>query len=253
MLEGAYSALFRGYDRLNSETDYSAWADFICEAFKRYGDGVESVLDMGCGTGPMTFELHSRGYDMTALDISPEMLSVAQSTAAEQGRENILWLCQDMREFELYGTVNAAVCCLDGINHLTGSGDLHKCVSLVHNYLDPRGVFVFDVNTPHKFLNFYGNNDYILEDEGVMCCWQNEYDKKSGICNFYLSVFEQNENGSWDRTDALQKERCFSRGVLERTLTRNGFEVCGVFGDWNFGEPSAECDRWYIVARVCDK
>lgn len=253
MENGAYSALFRGYDKLNSETDYSAWADFITEIFRRYGNNVESVLDLGCGTGAMTFELYRRGFDMTGVDISPEMLSVAKDRADREGADSILWLCQDMREFELYGTVNAAVCCLDGINHLVGAGDLNKCVSLVHNYLDPNGLFVFDVNTPHKFLNFYGDNDYILEDEGVMCCWQNDFDKKRGVCDFYLTVFEEEKDGKWSRTDAVQRERCHTKDVLKRTLERNGFEVCGFFGDYIFGEPAADCDRWYIVAKVIDK
>lgn len=253
MNEGAYSALFRGYDKLNSETDYSAWADFLTEAFRRYGNSIESVLDLGCGTGAMTFELHRRGYDMTAVDISPEMLSVARDNAEKRNIDDILWLCQDMRSFELYGTVNAAVCCLDGINHLTGTGDLQKCISLVHNYLDPDGLFIFDVNTPYKFLNFYGNNDYILEDKGVMCCWQNDFDKKHGVCDFYLTVFEQAEDGRWERTDAVQRERCYSKEMLTKTLSRNGFEVCGIFGSFDFSEPAPDCARWYIAAKVCDK
>lgn len=253
MDSNAYSALFKGYDKLNSETDYSAWADFMVEAFGKYGKNTESVLDLGCGTGAMTFELFRRGFDMTAVDISPDMLSVARDRAEKEGADSILWLCQDMREFELYGTVNAVVCCLDGVNHLTGTGDLDKCFSLVHNYLDPDGLFIFDVNTPHKFLNFYGNNDYILEDAGVMCCWQNDFDKKHGICDFYLTVFEETEDGKWERTDAVQREKCYTKERLTKSLTRNGFEVCGFFGDFQFGEPSVDCDRWYIIAKVCDK
>ncbi len=253
MNDGAYSALFRGYDKLNSETDYASWADFIEEIFRKFGKGTESVLDLGCGTGAMTFELRRRGYDMTAVDISPEMLSVARDAAEENGISDILWLCQDMREFELYGTVNAAVCCLDGINHLTGAGDLDRCFSLVHNYLDPDGIFVFDVNTPHKFENFYGDRDYILEDDGVMCCWQNDYDKKRGVCDFYLSVFEEREDGAWERTDEVVRERCYGREALEKALLKNGFEVCGFFGGFDFGEPGKDCDRWYVAARVCDK
>ena len=115
MQDGAYYALYSSYDRLNSETDYSAWADFFCAAFEKFGaKKISSVLDLGCGTGAMTFELRQRGFDMTAVDISCDMLSVARQRAAETGYEDILWLCQDMRSFELYGTVDAAVCCLDG-------------------------------------------------------------------------------------------------------------------------------------------
>ena len=253
MADGAYSALFRGYDKLNSETDYEAWADFISACFKRFGKDVSSVLDLGCGTGAMTFPLRRRGFDMTAVDISPEMLSVARETAEEKGISDILWLCQDMREFELYGTVNAAVCCLDGINHLCEAGDLDRCFSLVHNYLDPDGVFIFDVNTPYKFENFYGGNDYILEDEGVMCCWQNDYDDENGVCDFWLSVFEERADGAWERTDEVVRERVYTREILTKALTENGFEVCGFFSDFDFSAPGGDCERWYIAAKVCDK
>ena len=253
MNDGAYSALFRGYDKLNSETDYSRWADFIAEIFKKYGDGVESVLDLGCGTGAMTFELRRRGFDMTAVDINPDMLSVARDTAARVGADDILWLCQDMRSFELYGTVSAAVCCLDGINHLENVSDLHKCFSLVHNYLDPNGLFVFDVNTPYKFKNFYGNNDYVLEDDGILCCWQNDFNEKTKTCDFYLSVFQKAEDGKWERTDAVQRERCYSEQTLKRALEKNGFKLCGIFADFDFSAPKPDSERWYIAAKVCDK
>ena len=248
MAYDSYSALSGGYDILNSETDYEAWADFIAEVFERYGNNIESVLDLGCGTGAMTFALHDRGFDMTGVDLSIDMLSVAREECCDRGITDILWLLQDMRSFELYGTVGAVVCCLDGINHLTGKGDLSKCFATVHNYLDPDGLFVFDVNTPHKFENFYADNDYILEDEGVTVCWQNEYDKDTGICNFYLSVFEEQENGLWQRSDEVVCEKCYSKEELCKELEGAGFEVLGFFGDLDFSVPAKDCDRWYITA-----
>ena len=207
------------------------------------------MLDLGCGTGAMTFPLRDLGYDMIGLDISYEMLSVAKETADEKGADDILWLCQDMREFELYGTVQGATCVLDGINHLCGVRDLEKCLKLLHNYIEPGGVFVFDVNTPKKFAKFYGDNDYILEDEDVMCCWQNSYDRRRGICTFYLTVFEKNSDGSWRRTDTEQREKCYTRAKLENSLQSAGFEVCGFFGDLDFREADDSDMRWYIAAK----
>ncbi len=250
MESGAYYALSAGYDRLNSETDYKNWAAFVSECFSRYGDiKVKEVLDLGCGTGAMTFPLRELGYDMIGLDISYEMLAVARETADSLGADDILWLCQDMRRFELYGTVQGAVCALDGINHLCGIRDLDSCLRLLHNYTEPGGVFVFDVNTPKKFATFYGDNDYILEDEDVMCCWQNSYDKRRGICTFYLTVFEKNSDGSWRRTDTEQRERCYTRRKLENALESAGFEVCGFFGDFDFREAEDSDLRWYIAAK----
>ena len=160
-----------------------------------------------------------------------------------------------MREFELYGTVGAVCCCLDSINYLTHDGDIEKCFACVHNYLDPDGLFVFDVNTPYKFENVYGNNQYIFEDENssgqpTYCGWQNEYDKESKLCNFYLSVFTEEEDGSYSRCDETQTERCYGIDELRADLEKCGFEFIGCFGGYDFSEPKENCERWYIVARA---
>ena len=144
-----YDLLAPFYDKYNGDIDYCAWADFIERIIKKHSDGVntELVLDLGCGTGRMTVELARRGYDMTGVDYSPEMLDMARVRAEREGfSDSILWLCQDMTEFELYGTVDAAVCCLDCMNHLTDVKSFYKCLDLVRNYLVPNGLFIFDVN-----------------------------------------------------------------------------------------------------------
>lgn len=250
MNDGVYGALSGVYDILNDQVDYSEWADYIEKILKKYSDvPVELMLDLGCGTGKMTFELHSRGYDMTGVDLSPEMLSTASDIAAEKGISDILWLCQDMTDFELYGTVDAAVCCLDGINHLTRSGDLEKCFSLVHNYLVPNGIFIFDVNSPKKFEEVYGTRDYILEDEGVLVAWQNDYDPKRKICDFYLSIFTEDEDGRYVREDSVQRERCFSAAYLKRVLKKCGFEIVSFSGGYDFEPVGEDAHRWYIAAK----
>ena len=116
---------------------------------------------------------------MTGIDLSPDMLSVAQDRAADEELTGILWLLQDMREFELYGTVDAVVCALDSLNYLRNTKELQKVFSLVNNYLYPGGVFLFDMNTPYKFENIYADNSYVLEDDGIYCGWQNEYNSKT--------------------------------------------------------------------------
>ena len=149
MLDG-YNVLAPVYDRLNDTVDYSQWADFIERCFLKYSPDrrIRSVLDLGCGTGSMTLELRRRGYDLTGLDISEEMLSVADSRMRDDGFTDVLFILGNMCSFELYGTVDAIVCCLDGINHLTSRDDLLACFSLVANYLEDDGLFVFDMNTP---------------------------------------------------------------------------------------------------------
>ena len=187
---------------------------------------------------------------MTGVDLSEDMLSYAREICAENNINDILWLCQGMQSFELYGTVDACVCCLDSINYLTSYKDLYSCFSLVHNYLIPDGVFVFDINTPYKFKNVYGDNAYILEDESSLVAWQNEYNEKSKICKFYLSIFLENEDGSYKRLDEIQKERCYEIKKIKDALKACGFEIIKVSGDL-YGNPLSDTDeRCYITARA---
>lgn len=244
-----YSAFAKFYDGFNSEIDYSAWAEDIDAAAKRFSRvPIELSLDLGCGTGSMAIELAKRGYDMTGVDISPEMLDIARERAEKEGIGNLLLLCQDICEFELYGTVDLAVCCLDTINHITDYKKLKKFLSLVHNYLVPGGLFIFDVNTPHKFETVYADNAYVLEDEGVYCGWQNYYNKKSKRCDFYLSVFEEQENGSYLRRDDFHSERCYSMRSLKRILNESGFEIAAVSASSRFDcEASEDALRWHFA------
>lgn len=178
-----YDLLASMYDVINSDIDYVKWADFIENAIERYcitKNTPELILDLGCGSGKMTVELAKRGYDMTGVDCSFEMLGLAREYAEKSNLDGkILWLLQDMREFELYGTVDLTVSCLDCINHLTTKKDLEKTFSLVHNYLIPDGLFVFDVNGKSKFENIYADNCYTFEDENGFLIWQNDYNEKT--------------------------------------------------------------------------
>jgi SAM-dependent methyltransferase len=245
-----YSNLASVYDLLNDEYDYNKYADFLDSEIKE-NERVKSnlALDLACGTGKITFAMRERGYDMTGVDLSEEMLSYARDICYEKEINDILWLCQDMREFELYGTVDACVCCLDSVNYLTKISDVKKCFSLVHNYLIPDGVFIFDVNTPYRFKNVYGNNDYILEDECSLLAWRNEYNEKSKICKFYLSIFEENEDGSYTRSDEIQTEKCYSMKQIKSALCECGFEIIKVYGDLDKNDATENNEKWYFVAR----
>lgn len=252
-----YDAIAHIYDKINKDIDYAAWADFCEATFQKYlAEKPEIVLDLACGTGSMTVELAKRGYDMIGVDLSEDMLNEAYTHSIGKG---ILYLCQDMRSFELYGTVGAAVCCLDSMNYLLTEEDLSACFKTLHNYLDPDGLLLFDVNTPYKFEHIYSDNAYILEDEidygdgdisAVFCGWQNSFDRDSGICDFYLTVFDENENGSYTRSEEHQRERCYDLDTIRKNLSLAGFEFLGCFGDFDFSEPSETSERWYIAARA---
>ena len=247
-----YDLIAPMYDKVNGDVDYSSWADFIEKIIeKEYrGEKPELVLDLGCGTGRMTLELARRGYDMTGIDYSVEMLDIARENAEKEGlSDKMLWLCQDMTEFELYGTVDVTVSCLDTVNHLTEPSELSRCFSLVHNYLIPDGLFIFDVNGKHKFEHIYANESYVMEDEGSFCVWQNFYNEKSRVCDFIITLFEENADGTYERYDEEQRERMYTLRSLKKLLKDNGFEFIGAYSDFNFGEGSDSDDRIYLAAR----
>lgn len=252
----AYEITSEYYDLINSHVDYAAWCDFLEKMFAKYSKEKPSlVLDLGCGTGIITLELARRGYDMTGIDISPEMLDEARTSAAESGLSNdILWLCQDMCDFELYGTVDAVIATCDAVNYLLSPKQIDKCFSLVHNYLIPDGIFVFDISSKAKFKRMY-KGDIIIENENVYCGWQNEYNEKTGIAEFYLSYFtpEKTDAGEvYIRRDEYQRQRAWSMRALNMALSRNGFELLTVTDSYS-GEPidgETDKDRIYFVARV---
>ena len=252
-----YFALAEVYDLFNADLDYSSWANFIESAFDRFlPRRPQILLDLACGTGRMTKILSERGYDMIGVDGSAEMLAKAAENCAYDPR--ILYLLQDMRSFELYGTVGAVISCLDSINYLTRDDDLAACFSLVRNYLDPDGLFLFDVNTPYKFETIYGDESYLYEgtlQKGdaatpVFCAWQNHYEKKSRLCSFDLSIFYGEADGRYRREDETQEERCYTREEIEKALQKAGFEVLGVFGGFDFSAPAPDAERWFFAARA---
>ncbi len=253
-----YSAIAGVYDRLNADIDYKKWADFFEVCFDKYLEKrPEIILDLACGTGTMTRMLASRGYDMIGVDGSEDMLSEAYIRGDDEGVSGILYLCQDMRSFELYGTVGAIVCCLDSINYLLSESDIEKTFSLVHNYSDPDGLFLFDVNSPYKFSNIYGDNAYILEGErdtdgsAIFCGWQNHYDEETGLCDFYLSLFEQvSDEETYRRSDEHQVERCYTLDSLKKLLEKTGFEFLGAWSDFDLSDITERTERYYIAARA---
>ncbi len=250
-----YDLIAPFYDEANGELDYGAWADFFERLIKRYMKDFrpELILDLGCGTGRMTLELAARGYDMTGVDNSPEMLNEARAAAEARGLDkSILFLCQDMTDFELYGTVDVTVSCLDCINHLTTPQQLCDCFALVHNYLIPDGLFLFDINGRHKFETVYATQTYTVESEDSFCIWENCYDEKSRLCDFYITLFKECEDGRYERFEDTQTERMYTLRSIKKHLSDAGFEWLGAFADFDGRDATDADDRIYIVAR-CKK
>lgn len=246
-MNGQYEVISEIYDEL-SGVDNDAWASYIDGLLKKHAQiPCELVLDAACGTGKLTSKLSSMGYDMIGLDISYGMLSVAR----ERCPANVLLLNQDMRDFELYGTVSAVVCCLDSVNYLDADGVL-KFFSCCHLYLDPNGLLIFDVNTEYKFENIYGENDFILEnnDGSHLLAWSCGYDINSRSCLFSLSLFSKNKNGTYTREDEQQTEYCHSDAFIKASLEKCGFEVLAVYGELSDAAPTNTSQRNHYVCRA---
>ncbi len=238
------------YDALNDGIDISAWADFLCNIFKKYSDNkIRNICELACGTGSMATELAKRGYEVTASDISPEMLTEAEQKSRSES-VNVRYVTADMRSFSLYRPADACLSLLDSMNYLTKPADFFAALSSVYKSLESGGLFVFDINSKHKFEFTYGDNAYVIESEGVLCAWQNFYNPKSKICDFYLSIFTENADGSYERCDEHQRERMYTLRSVKKMLADTGFKLCGVFSDYNFTEADEEKDeRLYIVAK----
>lgn len=247
-----YRLVAEYYDVWNSDLDYGAWADAIEKTLaEHYPEGVRDILDLGCGSGCMTVELARRGFDMVGVDSSPEMLSEARALAECEGVEpRCLWLLQDMTSFELYGTVEAVVCCLDTLNHLTSYAELRATLALVHNYLAPGGIFLFDLNSKEKFETLYSDKSYTMEKEGMLCVWQSEYSKRTHLADFFVTRFSEEEDGRWRREDALTRERMYPTRRVLSELRRAGFSPLSVGGTpYSEGLVGGE-GRLYFAARA---
>lgn len=147
---GAYESFASVYDLFMDDVDYDGWVKYIEEIWKKFNVNPELICELGCGTGNITLRLAEKGYDIIGVDLSADMLSEARKKAAEKGLD-VLFLLQDMREFELYGTVNSILCLCDSLNYITEDEDIQEVFDLVNNYLHPGGVFIFDLNTEYKF------------------------------------------------------------------------------------------------------
>ena len=241
-----YRQIAAFYDSLNADVDYEAIADFYEADFRKYGLKPEIVLDLACGTGTLTGILQRRGYDMIGVDGSEEMLGVAMEKLAAEEKMPLL-LCQNMTELDLYGTIDAAVCCLDGLNSLE-ERDLCAALEKVSLFTVPGGLFLFDVNSPYKFEHVFGDKIYLYDTPEVYCVWQNHWDKAEQLCDFELTYFVRN-GGVYRRSDEMITEYCHSQKRITEALRRAGFELLEVCVGLDFAPPEETSERLFYIAR----
>ena len=245
----SYDFLAGCYDRLTYDVDYAAWADYIEKHFARRGLPGKTVLDLACGTGSLTRELALRGYEMIGVDLSPEMLAEAAEKNQDVDGIPPIFLCQSMDKLDLYGTIDACVCCLDSVNYVTDPKKLQKAFERVYLFLMPGGLFLFDINTPEKLQGLDGQV-FLDETEDAYCVWRAEYSKRSRICSYFMDIFRlDEESGLWERGEELHRERSYEPQELVEYLTQAGFQDIRQFGNLKMRAPKPGEDRIFFTAR----
>jgi SAM-dependent methyltransferase len=239
----AYTEFARVYDRFMDNVPYEEWCDYICNILSSKGINDGLVLDLGCGTGVMTRLLRDKGYDMIGIDLSAEMLEIAR----EQDDTGILYLQQDMREFELYGTVSAIVCLCDSMNYLLEEQDLAQVFSLVHNYLDPGGIFIFDMNTLYKYQEVIGDATICENREHESFIWENYFDEETCINEYALTLFIEQEQGLFARYEEFHYQRAYEIEKVKALIKQSGLKLLAVYGEGTYETPDEDCERVYFV------
>ena len=242
----SYSSFARYYDCLTHNVDYAGRADYFCTLLKKLNHDAGITLDLACGTGSLTVELAKRGLDVYGVDGSMSMLSVAHQKAADEGLD-ILFLCQQMQSIDLYGTVDTIVCALDSINHITSENDVLKTFERVSLFLNPGGLFVFDMNSIYKHKYVLANNIFIYDTDEVYCVWQNRFEEKNNRVGISLDFFGR-EGNAYYRSSEHFYERAYSTKLIGSMLAKAGLEIVGLFDDLSFDVPKENTERMIVAA-----
>lgn len=242
----SYLSLAPFYDALTGDVDYSAFVNFYEKVFKKEGVQVQTVLDLGCGTCTLTEEMAKRGYEMIGVDASDEMLMVASEkfTSGDYKFKPLL-LNQSMEELDLYGTVDAAVSCLDSLDYVEQER-LPEVFRRLMLFIRPGGMLVFDVNTPEKLRDLDGEV-FIDETDDVYCVWRAEFDEEENAIFYGMDIFSRNGD-KWERDFEEHIEYAHTAEMLVSLLESAGFENVKVYGELSFEAPRDGEQRIFITA-----
>ena len=225
---------------------YEEWGKHVKGLLKEYGVDEGLVLELGCGTGTMTEILASAGYDMIGIDQSEEMLEEALEKKQESGHE-ILYLCQDMREFELYGTVRAIICICDSMNYILEEEEiLGTLTSAAHNYLDYGGLFIFDLNTEYKYRELLGEQTIAENREEGSFIWENYYDEESMINEYDLTLFVKEPSGLYRKEEENHFQRAYSLGTIRELVKRSGLNLLHIYDAFTHEPARKDSERVYV-------
>lgn len=244
----AYTGFAEVYDTFMDNIPYEEWAEYLIGLLKEYGIEKGMIAELGCGTGSMTELLAQHGYDMIGIDNSIEMLEIARDKI-EQTKSDILYLMQDMREFELYGTVDAIVSVCDSMNYILEFEDLVQVFVLVNNYLEQGGYFIFDLNTPYKYRTQLGDRTIAEDREDMSFIWDNYFDDKTGVNEYDLSIFVKEHDGRYQKYEETHYQRAYELEEIKKALEQAGMEYVTAYDAFTKEMPKEESERLYIIAR----
>ena len=242
----AYHELAKSYDRLTNDLDYEATVEFYMEILRREGVTPRTVVDLACGTGSVTKLLAERGYRVTGVDMSEEMLTEAFGKVQDM-MQPPRFVCQKLQELRLPRAVDMAVCALDSLDYILDPADCKETIRRVYKALNPGGIFIFDVNTPEK-LRAMDGQVFLDEDDDVYCVWRGEFDAETNICSYGMDLF-QRHGEVWYRSFEEHREYAYSQKQLTDYLKAAGFTHIEVYADREFTAPREGEQRIYFKAR----
>lgn len=233
------------YDELiREDIEYEKVCDFLENVFTINDKNPNLVCDLACGTGNITIPMSRRGYDMIGVDVSPEMLDVARSK--NNSGKDILYLCQDMRKLDLYGTCDAFLCMTDGFNYITSMEALKKIFNRIRTcFIEPDGIFIFDLSSVYKLKNVLGGNIFIYDKDDMFYTWENSY--KEPFCKMELNFFKK-DGEVYTRFVESQIQRAYTKKQIENLLIESGFSKVDVYGGYTFNTPENSENRLVFVA-----
>ncbi len=243
-----YENFAQVYDTFMENIPYNDWLEYIEKIWDKFNLKPKLIADLGCGTGNITIPLAKKGYELIGIDASYQMLAKAREKSAKEN-VNILYLEQDMREFELYGTVDCIVSMCDSINYILEEDELLQVFKWVNNYLEPKGLFIFDINTIYKFENILGYNSFSQTTENSAYTLENYFDNEEMINEFYTNFFiEDEETGLYHRFEEIHYEKAYTIEKIKELIEKSGLTLLGVYDELTFNEPKEDSQRVFFVA-----
>ena len=244
----SYGDFAQVYDLFMQDVPYQEWADHIEQIWKKYKITPKLIAELGCGTGALSNLFAAKNIEVIGIDNADQMLAIAKEKAADMGLD-VLYLRQDMREFELYGTVDSIYCACDSINYILEEDELLQTFKLVNNYLEPGGLFIVDINTQYKYETLLADHTFAHNAEEASYIWENYYDHEDQINEYLVTFFVKEEDDRYAKFEEIHYERMYTLETISKLIEKAGMCIEGAFDGYTFNPVKENSDRITIIAR----